>query len=97
MSGREALLTRLQAALPGLKEKYPIRSLGLFGSFARGDAGESSDLDILVEFAGPLPLSRFLALEQELKALTGREVDLVSRQALKPHMGRNVMRELVRV
>jgi len=42
-------------------------------------------------------LSTFLALEDELKALTGREVDLVSRQALKPHIGRNVMRDLVLV
>jgi uncharacterized protein len=95
MSSREVVLARLQAALSELKQRYPIRSLGLFGSFARGDAGELSDLDILVEFERPVALSRFLALEAELKALTGHDVDLISRQALKPHIERNVMRDLI--
>jgi uncharacterized protein len=97
MSYRDAFVATLQAALPHLKERYPIQSLGVFGSFARGDASQSSDLDILVEFARPVPLSKFLALEAELAALTGQKVDLVSRQALKPYMARNVMRDLVPV
>jgi Nucleotidyltransferase domain len=46
MSPRDSLLASLKAALLQLKQKYPIRSLGLFGSFARGDAGERSDIDI---------------------------------------------------
>ena len=94
---RTPLLELLHGALPALKERYPIRSLGLFGSFARGDMSESSDLDILVDFARPVSLSRFLALEEELGQLTGRNVDLVSRESLKPHIGRNVLRDLVPV
>ena len=97
MSHRESILAILRKAFPGLKQRYPIRSLGLFGSFARGDVREASDLDILVEFTRPVSLSTFLALEDELKALTGREVDLVTRGGLKPHIGRHVMRELVQV
>jgi len=97
MNDRESVLASLRAAGAGLKQRYPIRSLGLFGSFARGDVGASSDLDVLVEFTRPVSLSTFLALEDELKTLTGCEVDLVSRQALKPHIGRNVMRDLVLV
>ncbi|HYW33514.1 MAG TPA: nucleotidyltransferase family protein [Candidatus Bathyarchaeia archaeon] len=97
MTDRTPLLELLHRALPALKERYPIRSLGLFGSFARGDMSESSDLDILVDFARPVSLSRFLALEEELGQLTGRNVDLVSRESLKPHIGRNVLRDLVPV
>jgi len=69
----------------------------MFGSFARGDAGDASDLDILVEFSRPVSLSTFLALEDELTALAGRKVDLVSRRALKPNIGRNVARDLMPV
>jgi uncharacterized protein len=97
MSPRDSLLASLKAALPQVKQRYPIRSLGLFGSFARGDASERSDIDILVEFDRPVSLSRFLALEAELKALAGHEVDLISRQALKPYIGRKVLRDLILV
>jgi predicted nucleotidyltransferase len=97
MSDRETILAGLRRAFPDLKRQYPIQSLGLFGSFARGDAGDASDVDILVEFARPVSLSTFLMLEGDLRQLIGRRVDLVSRRALKPHMGRNVARDLVAV
>jgi len=95
MEERDSLLASLRGALPALKQRYPIQSLALFGSFARGDGRESSDVDLLVEFSRPVSLSTFLALEDELKALAGRDVDLISRGALKPHIGRNVARDLV--
>jgi predicted nucleotidyltransferase len=97
LNDRDAILARLRQASPALKERYPIRSLGVFGSFARGDVGNASDVDILVDFSRPVSLSTFLALEDDLKAVTGRSVDLVSRPALKPHIGRNVTRDLVSV
>lgn len=49
--------TRLRAALPRLRADWPIRSLALFGSRIRQDATEASDLDVLVEFDRPVPLS----------------------------------------
>ena len=97
MSDRDVILSRLRQALPSLKTRYPIKSLGLFGSVARNDAVSSSDIDILVEFSAPTSLSLFLALEAELARLTGREVDLVSRQALKPFIGTHVLHDLVAV
>ena len=69
-----------------------------FGAcIVRGDDRESSDLDMLVEFRRPVSLSTFLALEDELRAATGRDIDLVTRQSLKPYIGRNVLRERVEV
>jgi len=94
---RDEILGSLRAALPYLKQRWSIRSLGVFGSFARGDAAEDSDVDVLVEFEHPVGLSVFLGLESELYSLVGRRVDLVSRAALKPYMGREVMRDLVRL
>jgi predicted nucleotidyltransferase len=93
MSERDRILTALRGALPALRRRWPIRSLALFGSMARGEAQAASDVDILVEFERPIGLSSFLALESELSALTARHVDLVSRPALKPYTARRVLGE----
>jgi uncharacterized protein len=95
MTDREEVLTALRSALPDLRRRWPIRSLGIFGSVARGDAAADSDVDVLVEFERPVGLSAFLALEDTLRATVGRPVDLVSRAALKPHIGRHALRDLV--
>jgi predicted nucleotidyltransferase len=89
------ILAALRRALPELKRRWPIRSLAILGSVARGDARPDSDLDVLVEFGLPVGLTDFLALEHEIEVLVGRRVDLVSRPALKPYMGRNVLREAI--
>jgi predicted nucleotidyltransferase len=95
MTDREEVLTALREALPDLRRRWPIRSLGIFGSIARGDADAESDVDVLVEFERPIGLSAFIALEDALRATVGRPVDLVSRAALKPHIGRHALRDLV--
>ena len=97
MSEKEELLAVLRTALPNLRQRWPIWSLALFGSVARGEATAASDLDILVEFERPVGLSAFIALEASLAGLTGRRVDLVSRAALKPHIGRRILGEAVRL
>jgi uncharacterized protein len=96
-SERDAVLAALRAALPALRRRFPIRSLGIFGSFARGDIGAGSDVDVLVEFEVPVGLSSFVALEDALRMAAGRPLDLVSRAALKPRIGRHVLRDLVRL
>jgi predicted nucleotidyltransferase len=95
MNSRDEPLAALRGALPELRRRWPIRSLAVFGSVAREEAGPASDLDILVEFGEPIGLSAFLALEDTLTGLAGQRVDLVSRAALKPHIGRRVLQEAV--
>jgi hypothetical protein len=97
MSEAHDILATLRTALPELRQRWPVRSLALFGSVARGDAGPASDLDVLVEFDRPVTLSAFLALEETLADMTGRRVDLVSSRALKPHIGQRVRAEAVAV
>lgn len=95
MTEKDAILTDLRAALPALRQRWPIRSLALFGSVVRQEATSESDLDVLVEFEAPTDLFSFLELEDQLSRVTGRRVDLVSRAALKPHMGSRILAEAV--
>ncbi len=95
---REAVLAKLRAALPGLRKRYGVQRLAVFGSFARGKPNRRSDLDLLVEFDDrPLTLLQFIALEGELSDLLGIKVDLVEKQALKPRIGLRILEELIPV
>ncbi len=85
----------LQQHKPELSEKWKVRSLGIFGSYVRGEAGKSSDLDLLVEIDDPkMGLLKFIALENYLSDVLGVKVDLVEKQALKPAIGRHVAEEV---
>ncbi len=95
MADTKDLTAALRLALPDLRAQWPIHSLALFGSRVRDDAKPDSDLDVLVTFARPVPLSAFLALEQKLSAITGLRVDLVSAASLKPYIGERVRAEAV--
>ena len=80
-----------------LKKDYRVRKLAVFGSYARGEATSESDLDMLVEFDEPPGFFRFLQLERHLSKLLGVPVELVTVEALKPHIGRHIMQEIVEV
>ena len=85
----------LQQHKPELSEKWKVKSLGIFGSYVRGEARKSSDLDLLVEIDDPkMGLLKFIALENYLSDLLGVKVDLVEKQALKPAIGRHVTEEV---
>ena len=84
----------LQNHLPTLTEEYHVRSLGIFGSYVRQEQTSESDLDVLVSFSEPPSLLRFIALESHLSDLLGIQVDLVMRDALKPHLGQRILQEV---
>jgi hypothetical protein len=87
----------LQSEAEALRQRFAVRSLFLFGSAARGQAGPASDVDVLVEFDGPPTFDRYMDLKFHLEDLLGRRVDVVTPAALKPHMRPVVQREAVRV
>ena len=72
-----------------------MKEIGVFGSFVRGEAKKSSDIDILVEFSEPVGLFEFMELEEYLEKLLGHKVDLVSKKALKPIIGKYILEEVV--
>lgn len=77
-----------------LKRDYGVAEIGIFGSFVRGEASKESDIDILVSFNRPVGFFKFLELEERLSEWLGRNVDLVTKAALKPHMGRRILNEV---
>ena len=87
----------LKDQLPQLTSQYKIKSLGLFGSYVRGEQKKRSDLDILVEFNETPGLFKFVRLENELSEILGVKVDLVTKQALKPIIGRHILNEVIYV
>jgi len=80
-----------------LKKNYNVEDLGVFGSFARGDNTQTSDVDILVRFSQPIGFFKFIDLENYLTKLLGRQVDLVTEKALKPTIKNDVLREVMYV
>jgi len=87
----EAILRQHRDELSNI---YHVADIGVFGSFARGEASGESDIDILVEFDRPVGFFKFLELEERLGEWLGRRVDLVTKAALKPHIGRHILSEV---
>ncbi|MFN0035727.1 MAG: nucleotidyltransferase family protein [Saprospiraceae bacterium] len=96
MQSAQEIKTTLQSAKPLLMARYPIESMALFGSYARGEATEQSDVDILVEFNGSIGW-QFLTLADELEQMLGLKVDLVSRQGVKPRYFEVIQKDLIYV
>jgi predicted nucleotidyltransferase len=94
----DQLLPQLRRLLPDLRARYGVRSLGVYGSYVRGEQDPESDLDLLVEFdERPLSLLDVLRLEHEIGDALNVKVDLVEKRALKPHIGRRILAEVVPV
>jgi predicted nucleotidyltransferase len=91
----QGYLSILREHMPELRKRYGVRSLGVFGSYVRGEETPRSDLDILVEFAHVPDLFKFMDLEDRLRALLGVKVELVSHKALKGSIGRRILSEVV--
>ncbi|MGQ9630207.1 MAG: nucleotidyltransferase family protein [bacterium] len=78
-------------------EQFGVRSLALFGSAARDEAREDSDIDLLVEFERPVGLFEFVDLKSYLENLLGYQVDLGTPASLKPRLRERVLKEAVYV
>jgi uncharacterized protein len=82
------------SAMVAVCQRYDVAKLGVFGSFARGEADENSDLDLLVEFRKRVSLLKMVALERELSAAVGRKVDLLTEAAISPYLRDSILRDL---
>ncbi|MFX1452690.1 MAG: nucleotidyltransferase family protein [Promethearchaeota archaeon] len=78
-----------------LKKLYKVKKIGIFGSIVRGEQTENSDVDILIEFKEPISLFEFMDLEDYLTELIGMKIDLVSKNALKPRIGKIILEEVI--
>jgi hypothetical protein len=89
------IMADLRRMKPELQRHYPIRSLGVFGSYVRGEQTETSDLDLIVDIGGGLGLMGLAGLQQDLSDRLGVHVDLVTKDALKPDIGARILSEAV--
>ena len=77
---------------------FGVKNIGLFGSFVRGNQTSLSDIDILVEFMPEKhTFDNFMEVAFLLEELLGRKVELVTTEALSPHIGPHILREVERV
>lgn len=94
---RDTVINQLQQVQEQLTHRFGIRSLSLFGSFARDESTPTSDVDLLVEFTPPLTYDRYIQAKFYLEDLLGCPIDLVIPDTLKPSIRLLVEKEAVHV
>ena len=94
---RSQVLKLLSECKPALHKEYGVLRLALFGSTARDDASESSDVDVLVSFDGPATSDRFFGVQFYLEDRLGTKVDLVTEKALRSELRPTIESEAINV
>ncbi len=87
----------LQSQADILAERYGVQIVGIFGSYARGQQNEQSDLDLLVEYLKPISLLELIGAELYLSDVLGLKVDLVPRRAVRKELREAILREAIPV
>ena len=84
----------LKSEKPLLEKKYHIKELGIFGSYVRGEQNEKSDVDVLVSFTENPNLFEFFDLRDKIGKVLKTKVDLVTKDSLKPNIGKHILSEV---
>ncbi len=90
------IINTLKNSKAQLFSKYPLKTMALFGSYARNEANEKSDIDILVEFKKPVGFE-FIDLAIELEEILQQKVDLVSKKGLKSNILPYIEKDMIYV
>ncbi len=80
-----------------IRSRFGVKTLALFGSAARDEMRDTSDIDLLVQFAGPATLDSYMDLKFYLEEVLGRPVDLVTEKGLRQEIRPAIEREAIRV
>jgi len=96
-SSRQDVLQELKTLKGEVQTEYSVKTLGLFGSVARGEQTDQSDIDLLVEFSRPVGFVTFMRLEEFLSDRLGKRVDLVTADSLKQVIRQDILSEVVYV
>ncbi|MBA3046773.1 nucleotidyltransferase family protein [Patescibacteria group bacterium] len=78
-----------------IKEKYGVKEVGIFGSFATGEQKKGSDVDVLVEFNRSITLLKYANLKNFLEDQLNIKVDLVQKSGLKPLIKDSILKETI--
>jgi predicted nucleotidyltransferase len=80
-----------------VSRKYKVNEIGIFGSFVRGDQRKRSDIDILVAFSEIPDVFKYMELEDYLRKLLRKKVDLVRKEAIRPELRERILKEAIYV
>ena len=94
---RDRALTLLREHKAVLARRFGVADIAVFGSIARDEAADSSDVDILVRFDGPATSERYFGVQFYLEDLIGRSIDLITDRALRTELRPHVEREAIHV
>ncbi len=95
VKSKEQILKILKQQLPYHKKNFKVKTIAIFGSYAREEQTETSDINMLVEFEAPVGFFKFIGLEYYLSDKLGAKVNLVTPDALKPLIKPDIMAEAV--
>jgi len=93
----EEIMEVLAREIDNLRRDYGVKDLSVFGSAARDELSSESDVDIVVDFDGPATIDRYLDVKEHLEEVLDRDVDLVTRAALKPRLLDRIKDEMLDV
>jgi uncharacterized protein len=96
MLTKEEILKRLREHKGELQQKFPVKDIALFGSYARGEQTPESDIDLLVEFSTPVGIE-FVDLVLYLENFFQKPVDLVTKKGLKKVLQPYIEKDLIYV
>ena len=94
---RDQVLKLLRENKAEVVARFGVKRLALFGSTARDEAGDDSDVDLLVAFLEPATFDGYFGLKFHLESLLGRDVDLVCEDAVRPRLKSRIERDAVNV
>lgn len=87
---------KLTVLKPILQEKYPLESIAIFGSYARNEQTEESDVDVMVELNGEMGV-QFLDMADEIEEYLGIKTDVIKKQYIKPKFYQRIENNLIYV
>ena len=76
-------------------QRYGVKRISVFGSYARGEANPESDIDIIVEFTDRKSLLDIVGIEQELSEVLGIKVDLLTEKSISPYLVDRIKKEML--
>lgn len=87
-------IEEIKQKITPILEKYDVQYAGIFGSVARGQATDNSDIDILVKFKGPATFAAYLYLDENIRSILGREIDLITEGGVNKFIRPSMERDL---
>ena len=94
MATKEEIEAIIRSHKPELLSRFKVKEIGYFGSQARGEASDDSDIDILVELTEPIGWE-LVDLREYLADILGMKVDLVTTKAIKPQLSASILGEVI--